>query len=283
MPSTPPPGEVKPRITPLPAPPPLRDEEPTYDPQKYDLPDVEPKGQLDANDESTGDPGPAEVAAHDEAPARGEAAGRDEVTPRGDVTPDEAPVLRAPRSRPTLAILTVLGVMLVLGVVVVRARRRVNASPTPPSASEVATNAETPPLPQLPVLDPAEEALPEEVPDDAGFATDVAGAKREALIALDTWRLQRAIAAGERAVALDKSDGEAWLILGAAYQVSGQGGQALRCYQTCVAQGRVDPRGECAAMVRSWEQQPPDAGARRKIVPRPGASSSKAPTGAPRF
>ena len=85
---------------------------------------------------------------------------------------------------------------------------------------------------------------------DAALAEEPEGAKRDALLALEARRLPEAIAAGERAVALDSTDGEAWLILGAAYQEFGQMVEARRCYRACVTMGKRDPRGECAAMLR---------------------------------
>ncbi len=58
-----------------------------------------------------------------------------------------------------------------------------------------------------------------------------------------------AVAAGERSVALDASDGETWLILGAAYQGMGNQGQAKRCYQTCTKQKR-GPIADCQQMLQ---------------------------------
>jgi Flp pilus assembly protein TadD len=62
--------------------------------------------------------------------------------------------------------------------------------------------------------------------------------------------LGAAIEAGERSVQLDPTDGEAWLILGAAYQTKGDAKEARRCYKSCVEQGKRGPRNECAAMLR---------------------------------
>jgi len=60
-----------------------------------------------------------------------------------------------------------------------------------------------------------------------------------------------AIAAGERSVALDPSDGEAWLVLGGAYQAMGNNGQAKRCYNACVSQGKKGPISDCRDMLGS--------------------------------
>jgi Flp pilus assembly protein TadD len=49
-------------------------------------------------------------------------------------------------------------------------------------------------------------------------------------------------------VALDPTDGEAWLILGAAYQEKGDMKNARRSYKACLEQGKRGPKYECAAM-----------------------------------
>ena len=58
-----------------------------------------------------------------------------------------------------------------------------------------------------------------------------------------------AIQAGERSVALDPSDGEAWLVLGGAYQAMGNNGQAKRCYTACTTQGKKGPISDCKDML----------------------------------
>ena len=68
--------------------------------------------------------------------------------------------------------------------------------------------------------------------------------------ALERGKLVDAIEAGERSVALDPTDGEAWLILGASYQSKGNGKDARRCYAACVKEGKRGPLGECRAMLR---------------------------------
>jgi tetratricopeptide (TPR) repeat protein len=74
--------------------------------------------------------------------------------------------------------------------------------------------------------------------------------KKEAQRLLDRGKSKDAIAAGERSVALDPADGEAWLLLGAAYQEQGKMADARRCYQACIKEGKRGPKGECAAMLR---------------------------------
>jgi hypothetical protein len=68
--------------------------------------------------------------------------------------------------------------------------------------------------------------------------------------ALEGHRLVAAVEAGERSVELDPTDGEAWLILGAAYQERGDATNARRCYRACVAEAKRGPRSECAGMLR---------------------------------
>jgi Flp pilus assembly protein TadD len=75
-------------------------------------------------------------------------------------------------------------------------------------------------------------------------------AKRTAQRALDRNRVALAVEAGERSVALDPTDGEAWLILGAAYQQRGTPSEARRCFASCVRLAKRGPRSECAAMLR---------------------------------
>jgi tetratricopeptide (TPR) repeat protein len=84
-------------------------------------------------------------------------------------------------------------------------------------------------------------------------AAPTAGAAKEreaSRFALERGDLGTAVAAGERSVALDPSDGEAWLVLGAAYQARGELAQAKRCYRLCVEQGTRGPKAECRAMAQ---------------------------------
>ena len=74
--------------------------------------------------------------------------------------------------------------------------------------------------------------------------------KNDSRHALERGKLGDAIAAGERSVALDPTDGEAWLLLGAAYQEKGKNADARRCYSACVKEGKRGPVGECRAMIR---------------------------------
>ena len=73
--------------------------------------------------------------------------------------------------------------------------------------------------------------------------------KRACQTSLDQGAFAKAIAAGEHSVALDPTDGEAWLLLGAAYQSIGKGAEAHRTFASCVAEGKRGPVNECRAML----------------------------------
>jgi tetratricopeptide (TPR) repeat protein len=118
-------------------------------------------------------------------------------------------------------------------------------APAAPAAQTVAdtaapgtTGAAAPSAPDPEQLSPA--------PDPKAAAREKASSRR----ALESGKVRQAIEAGELSVALDPTDGEAWLILGAAYQQKGDAKQARRCYRSCLEQGQRGPKGECAAMLR---------------------------------
>lgn len=119
-----------------------------------------------------------------------------------------------------------------------------------PTAGAVPATTATP--------DPASTAAaPGAAPAAAGAAPatepDPAAAKVEKLAAkkaLERGDMKGAIEAGERSVALDPTDGDAWLLLGAAYQEKGKGVDARRAFTACIKQGKRGAIGECAAMLR---------------------------------
>lgn len=92
---------------------------------------------------------------------------------------------------------------------------------------------------------PEEPAAPTEQDPKAALE-----AKKESQRALERGKTDDAVEAGKRAVALDPEDGEAWLILGAAYQEKGQLHEAHAAYKSCLTEGKRGPKGECAAMLR---------------------------------
>jgi hypothetical protein len=131
----------------------------------------------------------------------------------------------------------------------------------PPAATETAaaaaTRAPTEQAPPAAVPGPAEAAsAPAEPPPTSTDSTEAptpdpkeaAKAKRASQAALERGKLADAIESGERSVALDPSDAEAWLILGAAYQEKGDQKNARRSFKSCLEQGRRGPKWECAQM-----------------------------------
>ena len=119
------------------------------------------------------------------------------------------------------------------------------AAPAPaPSAVEAPKAAEPAKVEAVAPAAPSVAA-----PEPAAPGKTAAEEKKDAQRALDRGKSKDAIAAGERSVALDSADGEAWLILGAAYQEQGKMADARRCYQACLKEGKRGPKGECAAML----------------------------------
>ncbi len=96
------------------------------------------------------------------------------------------------------------------------------------------------------------EAKAEPTPVEPGTVDPkaAASAKVEARGLLERGKATLAIEAGERSVALDPSDGEAWLILGAAYQEKGNQKDARRAFQSCSKLGKRGPMAECRAMLQ---------------------------------
>jgi cytoskeletal protein RodZ len=112
------------------------------------------------------------------------------------------------------------------------------AAPTaaPPTAEAASATAEVAPTP----ADTAEAPAPD--PKEA------AKAKRASQAALERGKIADAIESGERSVALDPTDAEAWLILGAAYQSKGDQKNARRSFKSCLDQSKRGPKWECAQM-----------------------------------
>jgi hypothetical protein len=135
--------------------------------------------------------------------------------------------------------------------------------PAPPSAPAVTNVAVAPPPPEAVANPPVQASVAEGLnasanasPPPPALASVAAGpgeaaaAREVARKELSRGHAKQSIEAGERAVALDPTDGEAWLVLGAAYQQRGAIADARRCYKACLSQGKRGPRGECSAMLR---------------------------------
>jgi hypothetical protein len=114
----------------------------------------------------------------------------------------------------------------------------------PPPAPTLAVNAASPPAPAPPAVDTIAPVA------DTLAAPSAAEDKRASLRALEEWKLAEAIAAGERAVALDPTDGDAWLVLGAAYQNRGDVAGARRCYLACTKQATRGEVRECGFLLK---------------------------------
>ena len=115
-----------------------------------------------------------------------------------------------------------------------------------PKADEQATTADSAKPETSASAAPTSETpkdMPPETPKNAWQE------KQSAKAALERGSNGAAIAAGERSVALDPGDAEAWLVLGAAYQAMGNVGQAKRCYRSCVSQGKRGPVSDCRDML----------------------------------
>jgi hypothetical protein len=84
----------------------------------------------------------------------------------------------------------------------------------------------------------------------AEIASEALEKKQGSQQALEKGKLSLSIDLGERAVALDPTDGDTWLILGAAYMQRRDMKNARRCFSSCVTQATSGQRKECAAMLR---------------------------------
>lgn len=119
---------------------------------------------------------------------------------------------------------------------------------SPPVTADPAVAPSSPVAADPPAADaPVVPAVAENAPADSKSAAD---AKRDAQRALDRGHLADSIEAGEESVALNPTDADAWLILGAAYQMRGNGAAARRCFASCVQQAKRGSRAECGALLR---------------------------------
>jgi len=156
------------------------------------------------------------------------------------VTADTEALPLAPRSTLWFVVMIGLGA---LGFAAVGAR----PSPPPPPPLAAATTASEPAIPPPPPL-PAATTIAvasAEEGDHAAPGEDTA----LAVAHLVAGRVPAAIVAAARATAKDPTDGQAWLVLGAAHEERGSLVEARRCYAACVEQARRGPRTECAALL----------------------------------
>jgi hypothetical protein len=132
--------------------------------------------------------------------------------------------------------------------------------PATPSQPAVAA-APLPPPPPAPIAQEAPPAAPviaaptAASPAPQAVASDGPAARESkdvAMHALEHGNWNGAIAAAERSVRLDPTDGEAWLILGGAYQERGSDRAAHRAFVSCSQNAKPGhARSECASLARS--------------------------------
>lgn len=136
----------------------------------------------------------------------------------------------------------------------------VDLPPPAPVQPSAASPAEAPPLPAAtastlaPPAAPPATSAPPSAPAVASASDGPAArqAKEVAMHALEQGNWGTAIAAAERSVRLDPTDGEAWLILGGAYQERGSDRAARHAYASCAQSAKPGhARSECASLARS--------------------------------
>jgi hypothetical protein len=169
---------------------------------------------------------------------------RVETSGDGPEEEDVLPLSRPPLPRPRRIVQAAVALVAIAGAVFV-ARGTLQLLKRAPAAAVAAA-----PAPQPEVPPPAQPAVAPQVQEPAS-PEDVASLKKDALAALEKGKVDDAIDSAKRATELDDRDGDAWLLLGAAYQEKGRIDLARQCYATCATRTRNDPRGECAALVRS--------------------------------
>lgn len=122
-----------------------------------------------------------------------------------------------------------------------------------PVKTEVVVKAAPPPVaaPAVKAAEPAAVAAAPAEPAKPVVTGDVKEEKAKVKAALDKNKLADAIESGERAVAIDETDSEAWLLLGAAYHAKGELKEAQRAYHACLDKGTKDKfQRECRLFAR---------------------------------
>jgi TPR repeat len=178
--------------------------------------------------------------------------------------PADPVVASAPPSDPTIAAVPAIGSTLAAVPAAGSAAEIATAAPAPetsvtePAANEPPHAGETPAEAMNDPADTADavDALPAETAPAQAAQTSkddvraAAEAKRRSQRALERGHLSAAVEAGQQSIALDPTDADAWLILGAAYQKQGHYAQARRCFSRCSKRARRGARGECRALLR---------------------------------
>ena len=117
----------------------------------------------------------------------------------------------------------------------------------PPADDPTAAEPSADPAPTPAAADSADEVTADNPEPDPQSALE---AKKQALHELELAHLAAATEAGERSVALDPTDADAWRILGAAYQKRGAYADARRCFTSCSKLATRGDRFECSALLR---------------------------------
>ncbi|MEA2752463.1 MAG: hypothetical protein QOI41_6606 [Myxococcales bacterium] len=122
------------------------------------------------------------------------------------------------------------------------------AKSTPPPPETVATKAEAPAaVASAEAPAPAPTVAPDAPTEISPAAARVA--REDARRLLEGGAAAAAAAAGIHSVELDPTDAEAWLILGAAYQLAGNGTEARNAFRSCSKLAKRGNVGECRAFV----------------------------------
>jgi hypothetical protein len=115
----------------------------------------------------------------------------------------------------------------------------------PPVVADVPPSPTPPPIASAaPALEPSAAAAPE---PPAKSAVEEKGDARRAL---ERGRIQEARAAAERSTALDPTDADAWLLLGASSLELGKSADARAAFSSCLKSATKGPVGECRSMLR---------------------------------
>lgn len=187
----------------------------------------------------------------------------------------EARARRAHLSKWVKAAVAASAAILAIGALRVTLTRHKEEPAAPRAAAALAAPVEVkvdppaaPPAPPPAAEPPKDEAKAEAAKDQPADSKDTAAAKDEprdqpaekpaktaaqekasAQALLDANNAGGAAAAAQRSVALDPHDAEAWLILGAAYQMQGSNAAAKQAFASCTKQAKRGPVSECSSML----------------------------------
>ena len=119
----------------------------------------------------------------------------------------------------------------------------VAAAAAPPAAEPVAAPV-VPAIPAPPPVAAVAEVVPA-APTKSGNEE-----KEDARRSLERGRVQDAIDSAGRSTALDPTDADAWLLLGAAYMEKGKASDARTAFTSCAKEATKGPLRECQSMLR---------------------------------